>query len=939
MAIGVHLLVVLLATWQLAARHATPLYYACWATLSGVSLFVLTGLVHEASHRLLSRVTVLNELLGNLAGWMVLTPLSAYRAFHLKHHQRTNREDDPNGPLNSRWMLGIGSLVYASLIHYHAWRRLRGRLLARYLVEMAGMAVFVAALVLFLPGSLRDRAWLLPLVVVMILQNIRIVTEHLDLPAGRYQDTWQLVLPGWLSGWLLHYDHHLEHHLRPGLHWYELPGYRAGLDACEPGLGLHRVTLGAYLRDVVFTRRSEPARESRRDSPAAGRTFDGRTDGDDQAHRVRIRADAPAATPADRRPALPRNHGLDAMRGVTMALVVVLHAALAYAVVPIPNLIWAVHDSGAKPAFDLLCWWTLGISSPFYLISGFFAVALCESRGLRAFFVNRVQRIVGPFVVAGVTLLPATFFIWVFGWLISGRCTMREIIRMKFHSRGYQENLYGPAHLWSLEYLAIMLAAFSIVVGLRGLLVRHRETQSRLGRWVDRMLASPWRPLYLAVPSTLILWVGHRVVGLDAMMDRLNSFVPEPYRLLHNAVFFVVGVRLHGLRQHLGAFAPHGWTYLALSVPVFACRAVLIHWDLERSLDGAAAVALAVSGGLFCWLITFGFLGLALGVLNRPQPALSYLADSSYWVYLTHLPIVGLLQVDLHPVAAPAALKFLIVLSGTMALTLASYQVIVRYTFVGLWLHGRRIRTEAVLAMNAIRHRNYVRLSRRWKLPIVGTILACCCHSPLGCAPDHNEAEARAMTAVIQLDGATARDTDEKGAAVGKVDLTGKPVSDGDVNVLTGLAGLRNLVLRQTRITDAGLVALKSMRRLRELDLDETGVTDAGLVHLGTLTSLRGLYLAGTEVSDDGLSALSSLKKLRELGLRRTKVTDAGLRQVGALAELRVLDLRETRVTCSGLSSLAGLSRLQKLYVSGTQISTAGAQELERALPNVKIVR
>ena len=88
------------------------------------------------------------------------------------------------------------------------------------------MAVFLTALALTLPGSVRDRGWLLPLLVVMILQNIRIVTEHLDLPSGRYYDTWQLVLPSWLSGWILHYDHHLEHHLRPGLHWYELPGYR-----------------------------------------------------------------------------------------------------------------------------------------------------------------------------------------------------------------------------------------------------------------------------------------------------------------------------------------------------------------------------------------------------------------------------------------------------------------------------------------------------------------------------------------------------------------------------------------------------------------------------------------------------------------------------------------------------------------------------------------
>jgi glucans biosynthesis protein C len=532
-------------------------------------------------------------------------------------------------------------------------------------------------------------------VIVIILQNLRIVTEHLDLPSGRYQDTWQLVLPGWISGWLLHYDHHLEHHLRPGLHWHELPGYRARLSSRATELGLHKVTLGKYFRDVVLRRPLVADRDPSCVQSTDKRPIDERTSKEGQNYHRRLRADAPALASTRSHGGGPTYYGLDAMRGAMMALVVVLHAALAYAVIPIPNLIWAVRDAAAQPAFDLLCWWTLGISSPFYLISGFFAVALCQSRGLGAFLVNRTQRIVGPFLVAGVILLPATFFIWVFGWLISGRCTVREILRMKFHFRGYQQNLYGPAHLWSLEYLSIMLAVFSIVVGLRGLSAGHSECRAPRPGWADRILASPWRPLYLAVPTALILWVGHRAVGIDAMMDRLNSFVPEPFRFLHNAVFFAVGVRLHRLRNNLDDFAVHGWTYLVLSVPVFLCRAFFIQRDLTHSLEGAAALALAVSGGLFCWLLTFGTLGLALGALNRPQPALRYLADSSYWVYLTHLPIVGLLQVDLHPVAAPAVVKFLIVLSATMALTLASYQVLVRHTFVGLWLHGRRDRTRA----------------------------------------------------------------------------------------------------------------------------------------------------------------------------------------------------------------------------------------------------
>src|SRR5262249_60970999 len=93
-AIGVHLVAGAVAGWQLSGHHARPLL-ALWATLSSVSLFVLTGLVHEASHGLLARPAWLNELAGNLAGWLVLTPLTAYRAVPLKHHQTTHRVGDP----------------------------------------------------------------------------------------------------------------------------------------------------------------------------------------------------------------------------------------------------------------------------------------------------------------------------------------------------------------------------------------------------------------------------------------------------------------------------------------------------------------------------------------------------------------------------------------------------------------------------------------------------------------------------------------------------------------------------------------------------------------------------------------------------------------------------------------------------------------------------
>jgi fatty acid desaturase len=253
--IGIHIALFLAAGYALASTYSDMLRLVL-TVVSGTSLFVLTGLVHEASHYSLARRKWINDVMGNLSGAFLATPVSAYRALHMKHHQRTNCDDDPNKVLKSRWMILVGAPVYIALAHGYAWRHLRGRALLRYLAEMVGIGI-LATLVFFLPRPIREWSLMGPMIAVGVLQNLRIVTGHMDLPMGKYHDTWQLVLPGWLSFWLLHYDHHLEHHIRPRLKWYELPALRAKL-ARDPGLTLHEVTLPQFFWEVFLLGRLGP---------------------------------------------------------------------------------------------------------------------------------------------------------------------------------------------------------------------------------------------------------------------------------------------------------------------------------------------------------------------------------------------------------------------------------------------------------------------------------------------------------------------------------------------------------------------------------------------------------------------------------------------------------------------------------------------------------
>jgi peptidoglycan/LPS O-acetylase OafA/YrhL len=389
--------------------------------------------------------------------------------------------------------------------------------------------------------------------------------------------------------------------------------------------------------------------------------------------------------------ARPRYHAFDALRGMAMFLVIGLHAALGYVEHDIPGVLWCVRDAPSLSVFDWFCWWAMGVSNPLYFtIAGFFAVLLYDSRGLRGFLTNRARRVAIPFLVGVVTVLPACLGAWICGWLVSGRCTWRQAVRLHFRDPAIQAERFGTGHLWFLEYLIVMLVAYGVIrlwIERRGMgLILSR----RLATFV---LRSPWRPVLLALPTTLLLWISRYRVGIDAALDRHNSFLIDPVKMLHHASFFVVGVALYRLRHELERLIrPAPW-YLVLSIPVFAGRAWLLQRDWASPLHGTSALALAVLGALFSWLIVFGLIGAALRLFRRPSPVLSYLADSSYWIYLVHMPVLGLIQVDLYRVSGHALWKAPVVLIGTLVVGFASYHCFVRHTAIGTGLHGRRDRT------------------------------------------------------------------------------------------------------------------------------------------------------------------------------------------------------------------------------------------------------
>ena len=123
----------------------------------------------------------------------------------------------------------------------------------------------------------------------------------------------------------------------------------------------------------------------------------------------------------------------------------------------------------------------------------------------------------------------------------------------------------------------------------------------------------------------------------------------------------------------------------------------------------------------------------------------------------------------------------------------------------------------------------------------------------LGCkSSEANRPPAEGLN--LSVIGATVK-TDPNGNVI-EMDLTAKPVGNGDLAAIARHPHLQTLWLTKTGVTDAGLADLQPLRQLRVLGLARTGITAAGLKHLAAIKSLREIWIYPTKVSEEAVDDL-----------------------------------------------------------------------------------
>lgn len=365
-----------------------------------------------------------------------------------------------------------------------------------------------------------------------------------------------------------------------------------------------------------------------------------------------------------------------------MLLGLVLHSALTYNVTYHGDA-WSLKDPETTHIFsDSLVFIIHSFRMPiFFLVAGFFGAMLFYERQPLRMVKNRISRIVFPFLVFLFLLWPLIIF--AFGYtsaVFSYQENPSEIALEPF------TNILAfipktTSHLWFLYYLALITGTVVIVVLL---LKNTPKLTKKLTEIFDWLIQRPFaRILFFSVVIFILLTVLE-----TSMVDASVSLIPDLNTFAHFSFFYLIGWVLFKSKRHLNTFIRYDWTCTILAIILATIQGLTVQ-SSELEPNGNS-VMLILYSSVIVSLFMFGITGLFIRYGSKHSTRMRYISDSSYWVYLIHLPLTAIIPAFIWQLPVPAFVKFLIVLSITTIICFVSYHYLVRATFIGKFLNGRK---------------------------------------------------------------------------------------------------------------------------------------------------------------------------------------------------------------------------------------------------------
>jgi glucan biosynthesis protein C len=379
-----------------------------------------------------------------------------------------------------------------------------------------------------------------------------------------------------------------------------------------------------------------------------------------------------------------RLHALDALRALALFLGIYFHASLSH----VPGLEqWVVTDTSTGAVLWLLSGFShLFRMSLFFFISGYFARLVYHRKGLRYFVRDRAKRIALPFVMFLPVMLWLLGSIWQWG--------AREMGRPIVEPAPLGLRSFPLTHLWFLYYLLVMYAA---AFAGRQLFVKLLDRSERIRQFLDRALLTLLKkrvaPFAFGLPLAIVGLAAPEWNPATGIPSPDKSFIPQLVPMVGFGSAFVVGWLCQRSMATLTTMAERTTSSLWMTLACFVITAGLgftLGAGVAAQWLPAARFGAGLAAALTLWYCNLFLVGFALQRWSTPSPLRRYWADSSYWLYIAHLPLVTALQVLAFQVHWHWSIELTLILAISTGLLLMSYKYLVRSTWLGAILNGAR---------------------------------------------------------------------------------------------------------------------------------------------------------------------------------------------------------------------------------------------------------
>lgn len=238
-------------------------------------------------------------------------------------------------------------------------------------------------------------------------------------------------------------------------------------------------------------------------------------------------------------------------------------------------------------------------------------------------------------------------------------------------------------HLWFLYYLVITIILFAIMAWA----VRKRGWNA----WPNWALRAPGCFLWL-LPLT---YLAQTFFWQSFGPDTYTGIVPWPPKVLYYLIFFGFGAMLYGRDDVVESLGRHWYLYFLASVPLLLVGVGYL--ETRKAAEDKLLSHLLLNGFivLYTWLMIIGFMGFFRQCFAFSNRWIRYLSDSSYWLYIAHLPLIIFIQAVVTAWPVWPVVKFTFACVATTLILLVMYEDLIRYTVFGTLLNGKRPRPDS----------------------------------------------------------------------------------------------------------------------------------------------------------------------------------------------------------------------------------------------------